>query len=170
MVASAASRRQTKCLLLAAGVLLAGCTTSSQTTPSGGAIPGAPSYDPLTGVWEGSFDAGSRIAKLRFTLVEDAGTLWGFEAMNDPDQPDYFHTLDLMSGVRHGNDVSLQASTATITASLDGGHLIGAATLTEPSEGLDAGDQPASVTIHLEMVRTTTTVVPPSAAPATPCR
>ena len=160
---------QTKCLLLVAGVLLAGCTRSSQTTPGGG-TPGTSNDDPLTGVWEGSFDAGSRLAKLRFTLVEDAGTLSGFEAMNDPDQPDYFHTLDLVSGVRRGNDVSLQASTASITASLDGGHLIGAATLTEPSEGLDAGDQPASVTIHLEMVRTTTTVVPPSAAPATPCR
>ena len=159
---------QTKCLLLVAGVLLAGCTKSSRTTPGGGATPGAPSYDPLTGVWEGSFDAGSRIAKLRFTLVEDAGTLSGFEAMNDPDQPDFFHTLDLVSGVRHGNDVGLQASTATITASLDGGRLIGTAKLTEPSEGLDAGDQPASVTINLEMVRTTTTVVLPDAGELPP--
>ena len=158
---------QTKCLLLVAGVLLAGCTKSSQTAPGGGAAPGAPSYDPLTGVWEGSFDAGSRIAKLRFTLVEDAGTLSGYEAMNDPDQPDHFHTLDLVSGVRDGNDVSLQASTATITAS-PGGRLIGAAKLTEPSEGLDAGDQPTSVTINLEMVRTTTTVVLPDAGQLPP--
>ena len=158
---------QTKCLLLVAGVLLAGCTKSSPSTPGGGATPGAPRYDALTGVGEGSFDAGSRIAKLRFTLVEDAGTLSGYEAMNDPDQPDYFHTLDLMSGVRHGNDVSLQASTATITAS-PGGRLIGAAKLTEPSEGLDAGDQPTSVTINLEMVRTTTTVVLPDAGQLPP--
>ena len=158
---------QTKCLLLVAGVLLAGCTRSSQTTPGGG-TPGTSNDDPLTGVWEGSFDAGSRLAKLRFTLVEDAGTLSGFEAMNDPDQPDYFHTLDLVSGVRRGNDVSLQASTASITASLDGGHLIGAAKLTEPSKGLDAGDQPASVTINLEMIRTTTTVVLPDAGELPP--
>ena len=158
---------QTKCLLLVAGVLLAGCTRSSQTTPGGG-TPGTSNDDPLTGVWEGSFDAGSRLAKLRFTLVEDAGALSGFEAMNDPDQPDYFHTLDLVSGVRRGNDVSLQASTASITASLDGGHLIGAAKLTEPSKGLDAGDQPASVTINLEMIRTTTTVVLPDAGELPP--
>ena len=158
---------QTKCLLLVAGVLLAGCTRSSQTTPGGG-TPGTSNDDPLTGVWEGSFDAGSRLAKLRFTLVEDAGTLSGFEAMNDPDQPDYYHTLDLVSGVRRGNDVSLQASTASITASLDGGHLIGAAKLTEPSKGLDAGDQPVSVTINLEMIRTTTTVVLPDAGELPP--
>lgn len=154
---------RTKCVFLLAGVLAAGCTKSPQPTPARG-----PTYDSLTGVWEGGFDAGSRLAKLRFTLVEDAGTLSGFEAMNDPDQPDYFHTIDVLSGVRHANDVSLQASTANVTATLDGGHLIGAATLTEPSEGLDAGEQPASVTFNLELIRTTTTVVFPDAGELPP--
>jgi len=101
-------------------------------------------------------------------VVEDAGTLSGFEAMNDPEQPDYFHTIDVVSGVRRGNDVALQASTATIIATLDGGRLVGSATLTEPSEGLDAGEQPASLTINLEMVRTTTTVVLPDAGELPP--
>ena len=152
---------QTKCLLLVAGVLLAGCTKSSPSTPGVEAPLPHPGQSVITR------GAGSRIAKLRFTLVEDAGTLSGYEAMNDPDQPDHFHTLDLVSGVRDGNDVSLQASTATITAS-PGGRLIGAAKLTEPSEGLDAGDQPTSVTINLEMVRTTTTVVLPDAGQLPP--
>lgn len=147
---------------LVAVVLAAGCTKSIQPTPDGGGS-GTPPYDPLTGVWVGTVDAGSRAAKLRFTLVDDAGTLFGFKAINDPEEPDKFVTLDRFNGTRRGNDVVLQASTETITATLDGGRLIGVDPLTEPTEGLDAGQQPASVNLYFEMVRTTTTVVLPDA-------
>ena len=153
-------------LLLIVALLGVGCTKSSQSTsggggPSGGG-PGAGS-DPLTGLWQGTVDAGSRAAILRFTLVEDAGTLFGFQAVNDPERADEFHTIDRLTGVRRGNDVELHASTETITATLDGGRLIGVDPLTEPSEGLDAGQQPGSVNLYFEMVRTTKTVVLPDA-------
>jgi len=153
--------------LLLAVLLVAGCTKSSQPTPGGGSTPGGGGpgvgYDPLTGVWQGTVDAGSRAAILRFTLAEDAGTLVGFQAVNDPEQPAEFHTIDRLNGVRRGNDVLLHGTTETITATLDGGRLIGIDPLTEPTEGLDAGQQPASVNIYFEMVRTSTTVVLPDA-------
>jgi hypothetical protein len=111
----------------------------------------------------GTVDAGSRAAQLRFTLLEDAGTLSGYKAINDPDQPDTFVTIDQLTGVRHGDDVTLQGGAETITAKLDAGRLIGVDPLTEPAQGLDAGQQAASVNLYFEMVRTTTTVVLPDA-------
>ena len=151
----------TKAFLLMAICLIVGCTKSSQ--PGSDAGPRGVAYEPLTGVWVGTVDAGSRAAKLRFTLVDDAGTLAGFKAINDPEEPDKFLTIDQLSGQRRGDDVVLQGAAETITAKLDGGRLIGVDPLTEPAEGLDAGQQPASVKLYLEMVRTTTTVVLPDA-------
>jgi hypothetical protein len=116
-------------LLLLALLFVAGCTKSSQPPPGGGGAPGGGGpgvgYEPLTGVWQGPVDAGSRAAILRFTLVEDAGKLVGFQAVNDPEQPAEFHTIDRLNGVRRGNEVVLHGTNETITATLDGGRLIG---------------------------------------------
>jgi hypothetical protein len=108
-------------VLLVTGLLLAACSKSSSNKPPPATTTPPATTDPLTGVWQGTVDAGSRAAILRFIIVEDAGTLSGFQAVNDPEKPDEFHTIDRLNGTRNGNDVILRSSTETITATLDGG-------------------------------------------------
>ena len=90
--------RASSLLLLA---LLLACAKS---TPGGGSDAGGggptPSADPLTGVWEGPVDFVSRTATFRFTLVEDAGTLFGYHYVNDPENAAEFHMVQPLDGTR----------------------------------------------------------------------
>jgi hypothetical protein len=96
-------------------------------------------------------------------MVEDAGTLLGYHYVNDPDDAGEFHLMQPFTGTRVGNTISLQTPTETITASLDGGLLVGVDPMTEPSAGLDAGQTPARLNIPFSMTRITRTFVPPDA-------
>jgi len=127
----------------------------------GGAPP--PTVDSLTGVWEGAVDFGSRTALFRFSIVEDAGTLVGFQYVNDPSDAGEFHLMQPFSGARTGNSIRLQTPTETITASLDGGLLVGVDPMTEPAIGLDAGQQPEVLNVPFSLTRTTRSVVFPDA-------
>jgi hypothetical protein len=129
----------------------------------GGGAPSQPAADTLTGVWQGPVDFGTRTATFRFSIVEDAGTLMGYHYVNDPDDAGEFHLMQSFTGTRTGGAISLRTPTETITASLDGGVLVGVDPMTQPSDGLDAGQQPAVQNVPFSMTRITRVVVLPDA-------
>ena len=152
---------------IALGVVLL-AVACSKSGPSGGGGGGGgggppPTVDPLTGVWEGPVDFGSRTARFRFSIVEDAGTLVGFHYVNDPSDAGEFHLMQPFTGARTGDSVRLQTPTETITASLDGGLLVGVDPMTEPAIGLDAGQQPEVHNVPFALTRTTRSVFFPDA-------
>jgi hypothetical protein len=120
--------------ILALLIVLA-CTKSSTSTQSQ-----PPTQQNVTGTWQGSIDAGARIAQLQFILIEDAGTVSGRKLVDDPSDSTQFHTLDLVSGTHSGTTVVLHTAFSgdTINATLDGGTLSGIDPSTDPSVG-DAG-------------------------------
>jgi len=87
----------------------------------------------------------------------------GYHYVNDPDDAGEFHLMQSFTGTRTGGAISLHTSTETFTASLDGGMLVGIAPMTEPSDWLDAGQQPAVQNVPFSMTRITRTVVLPDA-------
>jgi hypothetical protein len=113
------------------------CTKSSTSTQS---QPPPPTQQNVTGTWQGSIDAGARIAQLQFILIEDAGTISGRQLVDDPSDSTQFHTLDTVSGTHSGATVVLHTAFSgdTINATLDGGTLSGIDPSTDPSVG-DAG-------------------------------
>jgi hypothetical protein len=100
---------------------------------------------------------------LRLAITEDAGVVAGWQYVNDPSDPSEFHLVQPFTGTRIGNSVSLVTPTETITATLDGGMLVGVDPLTEPTEVLDAGQAPAVVPLVFSMARINSTVIPPDA-------
>jgi hypothetical protein len=122
-------------------LLAVACTksTATQTNTSGSNPPSVS----LTGTWQGAFDGGPPPTSniLQYVLIEDAGTLSGVSLINDPLVPTQFHTTDVLSGIRSGSSVVLHTTVTgdTITATFDGGTLVGVDPFSEPLVFRDGG-------------------------------
>jgi hypothetical protein len=144
-------------------LIFVGACSKSGGRGGGPSQPNQPALEPLTGVWQGPVDFGSRTATLRLAITEDAGVVAGWKYVNDPSDPSEFHLVQMFTGTRAGDSVSLVTPTETITAALDGGVLVGVDPITQPTELLDAGQAPVVVNVSFSMNRITRTVIPPDA-------
>lgn len=122
-------------------LFLVGCTKSSSSqTPT---QPGNPAQANLTGTWQATVDGGGspEAHSLQFVLIEDGGSLNGVKLINDPIVTTQFRTLDFLTGTHNGASVILQTTVTadTITATFDGGTLVGVDPFSQPVVARDGG-------------------------------
>lgn len=116
----------TAVLIVVASTKTAGCPPPNNPSPS---------ETSLTGTWQSSIDAGNPATdRLRYVLLDDAGMLTGVELVNDPLVTAQFHTVDVLSGMHAGSVMTLHAAVTgdTITATFDGGTLVGIDRFSQP--------------------------------------